>query len=135
MSSKEFHSTIKNLKHIRQFVEQELLKNSVPQNIINEIKIVIGEATANIYKYGYLKNEDIKNKILAKVLVVNNEIEIHLFDNGVKVDKSMVKPRDLSDVKPGKIGSYFIGKLVDYFDWSDKKNDWVNHLILKKKIN
>jgi len=55
MSSKEFHSTIKNLKHIRQFAEQELLKNSVPQNIINEIKIVIGEATANIYKYGYLK--------------------------------------------------------------------------------
>ena len=49
MSFKEFHSTIKNLKHIRQFAEQELLKNSVPQNIINEIKIVIGEATANIY--------------------------------------------------------------------------------------
>ena len=62
MSFKEFHSTIKNLKHIRQFAEQELLKNSVPQNIINEIKIVIGEATANIYKYGYLKDEDVNKE-------------------------------------------------------------------------
>ena len=47
----------------------------------------------------------------------------------------MIKYRDIDDVKPGQIGTYFIKNIMDYFDWSEEKSDRVNHLVLKKKIN
>ena len=134
MNSQEFEATRENLKHIRNFVEQNLINFKINPKTVFEIKLVVGESIANIVKYGY-KESDPKNKIFVEVDFKDNQIEIHIYDNGIKVTKDMVKHRDIDDVRPGKIGSYFIKNIMDYFDWSEEKSDWVNHLILKKKIN
>ena len=133
MQSREFEATTQNLKNIRSFIELILKNYSFNHQLINEIKLVVGEATTNILKYGY-KESDPKNKILIELNFNHDNLEIHIFDNGVKVTKEMVKHRNLDDVKPEKIGSYFIKNIMDYFDWSEKKCSWTNHLILKKKI-
>ena len=134
MKSQEFEATRENLKHIRNFVEQNLINFKINPKTVFELKLVVGESVANIVKYGY-KESDPKNKIFVEVDFKDNQIEIHIYDNGIKVTKEMVKHRDIDDVRPGQIGSYFIKNIMDYFDWSEEKSDWVNHLILKKKIN
>lgn len=134
MQCQEFEATKESLKNIRSFVELILKNHSINQKLIIDIKLVVGEATSNIIKYGYGQS-DPKNKIFVEVDFKDNELEIHIYDNGIKVTKDMVKHRDIDDVRPGQIGSYFIKNIMDYFDWSEEKSDWVNHLILKKKIN
>ena len=133
MKSQEFEATRENLKHIRNFVEQNLINFKINPKTVSELKLVVGESIANIVKYGY-KESDPKNKIFVEVDFKDNELEIHIYDNGIKVTKDMVKHRDIDDVRPGQIGSYFIKNIMDYFDWSEKKCSWTNHLILKKKI-
>jgi serine/threonine-protein kinase RsbW len=133
MKFQEFEATKENLKHIRNFVEQNLIDFKINPKTVFELKLVVGESISNIIKYGY-KESDPKNKIFVEVDFIDNELEIHIYDNGIKVTKDMVKHRDIDDVKPGKIGSYFIKNIMDYFDWSEEKSDWVNHLILKKYL-
>ena len=134
MQCQEFEATKESLKNIRSFVELILKNHSINQKLIIDMKLVVGEATSNIIKYGY-RQSDPKNKIFVEVDFKDDELEIHIYDNGIKVTKDMVKHRDIDDVRPGQIGSYFIKNIMDYFDWSEEKSDWVNHLILKKKIN
>ena len=134
MQCQEFEATKESLKNIRSFVELILKNHSINQKLIIDIKLVVGEATSNIIKYGY-RQSDPKNKIFVEVDFKDDELEIHIYDNGIKVTKDMVKHRDIDDIQPGKIGSYFIKKIMDYFNWSEEKSNWVNHLILKKKIN
>ena len=134
MQCQEFEATKESLKNIRSFVELILKNHSINQKLIIDIKLVVGEATSNIIKYGY-RQSDPKNKIFVEVDFKDDELEIHIYDNGIKVTKDMVKHRDINDVRPGQIGSYFIKNIMDFFDWSEEKNNWVNHLILKKRIN
>lgn len=134
MQCQEFEATKENLKNIRSYIELILKNYSINQKLINKIKLVVGEASSNIIKYGY-KESDRKNKIFVEVDFKDNQLEIHIYDNGIKVTKDMVKHRDINDVRPGQIGSYFIKNIMDFFDWSEEKSNWVNHLILKKRIN
>ena len=134
MKSQKFEATIENLKHIRNFVEQILIDLKINSKTVFEIKLAVGESISNIIKYGY-KESDPKNKICVEVDFKDNLFETHIYDNGIKVTKDMVKHRDIDDVKPGQIGTYFIKNIMDYFDWSEEKSDWVNHLVLKKKIH
>ena len=134
MKSQKFEATIENLKHIRNFVEQSLIDLKINSKTVFEIKLAVGESIANIIKYGY-KESDPKNKIFVEVDFKDNIFEAHIYDDGIKVTKDMIKHRDIDDVKPGQIGTYLIKNIMDYFDWSEEKSDWVNHLVLKKKIN
>ena len=42
----------------------------------------------------------------------------------------------LNDIKPGGLGTFFINHIMDeFFFEKNNAHDWVNHLVLKKKIN
>jgi len=45
-----------------------------------------------------------------------------------------IKPRNLEEIKPGGLGTFFIGEIMDEVEWKSKSEDWTNHLILKKKL-
>jgi len=43
-----------------------------------------------------------------------------------------IKPRQLDDVKPGGLGTFFIGQIMDEVIFKTAASDWVNRLILIK---
>ena len=51
-----------------------------------------------------------------------------------QVNQDKIKHRNLEDIKPGGLGSYFINNIMDEVKWETKSKDWVNHLILIKTI-
>ena len=53
MKSLELEASEENLKHIRSFVEQYLIKFKINPKTISEIKLAVGESIANVVKYGY----------------------------------------------------------------------------------
>ncbi|MDA7456835.1 ATP-binding protein [Candidatus Pelagibacter ubique] len=131
--NKTFSATLSNLKNIRLFVTNFLNDYELEMKLINNIKLAVDESVSNIIKHGY-KGEDENNKIEIKLELIKKKLSIHLFDNGTLVNKKNIQPRNLKDIKPGGLGSYFINEIMDEVKWKTKSKDWVNHLILIKKI-
>ena len=79
--------------------------------------------------------EENKNNVIKIELELKNRtFLIHLYDNGIEVDKNTIKPRSLDNVKPGGLGSHFINQIMDETKYL-KSNKWINHLVMKKNIN
>ena len=130
---KSFSATFDNLKNIRSMLVDFLNNHKLQVKEIKEIELGTDEAVTNIIKHSY-KEENKKNIIQVELEISENKVIIHLYDNGTPVNEEKIKPRELSDVKPGGLGTYFINKIMDEVKWK-KSDKWVNHLTLTKNIN
>ena len=130
---KSFSATFDNLKNIRSMLVDFLNNHKLQVKEIKEIELGTDEAVTNIIKHSY-KEENKKNIIQVELETSENKVIIHLYDNGTPVNEEKIKPRELSDVKPGGLGTYFINKIMDEVRWK-KSDKWVNHLTLIKNIN
>ena len=61
-------------------------------------------------------------------------LKMELFDKGKPVIPENIKPRKLTDIKAGGLGTFFIGQIMDEVVFKTTKEDWVNHLILTKRF-
>ena len=130
---KSFSATIDNLKNIRSMIVDFLNNHKLQVKEIKEIELGTDEAVTNIIKHSY-KEENKKNIVEVELEFLENKVIIHLYDNGTPVNEEKIKPRELSDVKPGGLGTYFINRIMDEVRWK-KSDEWVNHLILVKYLN
>ena len=130
---KSFPATLDNLKNIRLFLNNFLKDNQIENRTAKEIELAADEAASNIIKHGY-NIENKNNKIEIKLEIIKKKLFVHLFDNAVPVNQDKIKHRNLEDIKPGGLGSYFINNIMDEVKWETKSKDWVNHLILIKTI-
>ena len=64
----------------------------------------------------------------------NNILTVNLLDKGDPAIPANIKPRKLDDIKPGGLGTFFIGEIMDEITFKISKEDWVNHLTMTKKI-
>ena len=62
----------------------------------------------------------------------NNQLKIDLYDKGVPAIPTNIRPRNIEDIKPGGLGTFFIGQIMDEVMFKTSATDWVNHLILIK---
>ena len=131
--NRTFSATLSNLKNIRLYVTNFLNDCELEIKLVNNIKLAVDESVSNIIKHGY-KGEDENNKIEIKLELIKKKLSIHLFDNGTPVNQKNIQPRNLKDIKPGGLGSYFINEIMDEVKWKTDSKDWVNHLILIKTI-
>ena len=130
---KSFSATFDSLKNIRSMLVDFLNNHKLQVKEIKEIELGTDEAVTNIIKHSY-KEENKKNIIEVELEFSENKVIIHLYDNGTPVNEEKIKPRELSDIKPGGLGTYFINKIMDEVRWK-KSDKWVNHLTLIKNIN
>ena len=129
---KSYPATLNNLKKIRATIKDFLKIYEVDLKIIKNIQLAVDEAVTNIIKHAY-KGENKNNIIKIELELKNKKFLIHLYDNGIKVNKNNIKPRSLDNIKPGGLGIYFIDQLMDETKYL-KSNKWINHLVLKKNI-
>ena len=129
---KSFPATLSNLKNIRVTTKDFLKTYEVDLNTIKNIQLAVDEAVTNIIKHSY-KEENINNIIEIKLEFKQGRIIIHLYDNGSLVNKEKIKPRELENIKPGGLGTYFMNSIMDELKWSESKV-WVNHFTMIKKI-
>ena len=62
----------------------------------------------------------------------DNQLIIDLFDKGKPAIPQNIKPRAVDDIKPGGLGTFFIGQIMDEVTFKTSASDWVNHLIMTK---
>ena len=108
------------LKTLRAEIKKHI--QTISTNLdIDSIILVIDEAAQNIIKYAY---EMKKNGPIQVEIIEGSNLTVKIRDYGKQVDLSLIKPRNLDDVKSGGLGTHFINticKNVKYEHATDGK--------------
>ena len=133
MESNEFIATKDQLKNIRAFVKSLLNEKDFSKDETEKIILAVGEASMNIVQHAYKGGNEGK-KIKVEIEIKEKKLFVHLFDQGKPVVPENIKPRDLKNIKPGGLGSFFIGEIMDEVKFMSIGKDWINHLVLTKNL-
>ena len=131
--SKEFSVHSSSLKEIRSFAREILAKDDIFKSTSDDVVLALAEAAQNIVKHAY-NGEASSDNMRVLINYNNKDLTIELFDRGEAAIPENIKPRNLSDIKAGGLGTFFIGQIMDEVIFKTSKVDWVNHLILTKKF-
>ena len=131
---KDFEINTSNLKNVRTFAREVFKKFPELDNQHEELVLALAEAAQNIVKHSY---DSIPSTDTMRIQIVYEDklLTMELFDKGRPVIPANIKPRKLEDIKAGGLGTFFIGQIMDEVIFKTSKTNWINHLILKKKIN
>ena len=132
--SKDFIVSTSSLKEVRVFSREVFEKINIPQEQKDELVLAIAEAAQNIVKHGYKDIENTTDKMQIRISLKSGELEIGFFDKGKPVVPGNVQHRKLDDIKPGGLGTFFIKQIMDDAVFKKDEQQWVNHLVLSKKI-
>ena len=122
------------LKDVRTFCREVFEKLQIEQNLKDELVLAIAEAAQNIVKHAYKDFPETDDKMLLQIKCTNGKLEIGFFDMGRPVDPAKVKHREIDNIKPGGLGTFFIQEIMDAVEFKDGGKPWINHLVLTKKL-
>ena len=131
--NKDFLVHSSSLKDVRSFSREVFDKFNLSQDLKDELVLAIAEAAQNIVKHAY-QGEDTEDKMEIKISLANGNLEIGFFDKGKPVIPENIQHRKLDDIKPGGLGTFFIKQIMDDAVFKKDEQQWVNHLVLSKKI-
>ena len=106
--------------------------NGMKEEVLEDIKLAVDEACANVIKHAYKGNTS--GKIVIKYKTTPENYQVVITDNGIKAQNALLKGRDLDDVRPGGLGIHFIKRVFDVFELDEKKKKG-NRLVLMKHIH
>ena len=131
---KDFEINTASLREIRVFSRNIFDKSKDLSSKKDDLVLAIAEAAQNIVKHAYNGGPH-TDKMRVRISLNNNDLQIDIFDKGKPAIPENIKPRALDDIKPGGLGTFFIGQIMDQVVFKTKKEEgWVNHLVLTKKI-
>ncbi len=120
-----------NLKKIRDFVSGYIDKCEGLESYKDEIVLAIDEACQNVIRHAY---RDKDGDVAIKLSFQNKEFIVSLEDDGTPAIPEKIKPRNIEDIKPGGLGTFFINQIMDSVSFQLTSPHWVNCLTMKKKI-
>ena len=132
--SKDFLVSTASLKEVRTFSREVFEKINLAQDQKDELVLAIAEAAQNIVKHAYKDIAETSDRMEIKISLKNNDLEIGFFDKGKAVIPENIQHRKLDDIKPGGLGTFFIKQIMDAAVFKKDQKEWVNHLVLTKKI-
>ena len=128
---KEFPVDSASLKDVRTFAREVLAKDEMFNPTKDDVVLAIAEAAQNIVKHAY-SGEPTGDTMRVEISFKENQLKIDLYDKGKPAIPQNIKPRKIDDIKPGGLGTFFIGQIMDEVIFKTSASDWVNHLILTK---
>ena len=131
---KAFLVNSSSLKEVRTFSREVFEKINLPQDQKDELVLAIAEAAQNIVKHAYKDVVETSDRMEIKISLKDSDLEIGFFDKGKAVIPENIQHRKLDDIKPGGLGTFFIKQIVDAAVFKKDQKEWVNHLVLTKKI-
>ena len=131
---KDFLVRSSSLKDVRTFCREVFEKLQIQQDLKDELVLAIAEAAQNIVKHAYKDNPDTEDKMVVQISCNENKLQIGFYDMGTPVDPTKVKHREIDNVKPGGLGTFFIQEIMDAVEFKDGKKPWINHLVLTKQL-
>ena len=123
------------LKEVRTFCREVFEKLKIDQSLKDELVVAIAEAAQNIVKHAYKDNQDSNDIMVVKISCEDKKLQIAFYDMGTPVDPKKVKHREIDNIKPGGLGTFFIQEIMDAVEFKDgKRKPWINHLVPTKQL-
>ena len=97
----------------------------------DDVVLALAEAAQNIVKHAY-NGQPTGDTMRVELSFKDNQLIIDLYDKGKPAIPQNIKPRAVDDIKPGGLGTFFIGQIMDDVTFKTSASDWVNHLIMTK---
>ena len=132
--NKDFLVHSSSLKDVRSFSRDVFDKFNLSQDLKDELVLAIAEAAQNIVKHAFKNNADANELMVVQISCESNKLQIAFYDRGTPVDPKKVKHREIDNVKPGGLGTFFIQEIMDAVEFKDGKKPWINHLVLTKQL-
>ena len=134
LEKKAFLVKSSSLKDVRTFCREVFEKLDIDQNLKDELVLAIAEAAQNIVKHAYKDKTDVNEIMVVEISFIKDELKIAFYDMGTPVDPKKVKHREIDNIKPGGLGTFFIQEIMDAVEFKDGKKPWINHLVLTKQL-
>ena len=131
---RDFVVSSSSLQEVRSFSREVFEKVNINQDLKDELVLAIAEAAQNIVKHAYRDVTETSDRMEIKISLKDNDLEIGFFDKGKAVIPENIQHRKLDDIKPGGLGTFFIKQIMDAAVFKKDQKEWVNHLVLTKKI-
>lgn len=103
--------------------------DTAAQNIV----LAVDEACQNIIVHGYKGRDD--GEIVMSLARRPDGIQVSLTDSAPLVDPATIIPRALTDIRPGRLGSYFIREIMDSADYQPRPDGAGNLLEMFKRLD
>ena len=134
IEKKAFLVNSSSLKDVRNFCREVFEKLQIQEDLKDELVLAIAEAAQNIVKHAFKNAADANELMVVQISCENNKLQIAFYDRGTPVDPKKVKHREIDNVKPGGLGTFFIQEIMDAVEFKDGKKPWINHLVLTKQL-
>jgi sigma-B regulation protein RsbU (phosphoserine phosphatase) len=119
------------LKPLRDAVCDALGKAGVAPAQRDRLKLAIDEAAANVIRHAYGNCGEGSFRI--EIRASRGMLRFALRDHAPAVDPARVRPRDLSECRPGGLGINFIDETMDYWRLRPLRRGG-NLLVMRKRI-
>ena len=101
--------------------------------IAQYIVLAVDEACQNIIVHGYKKRGD--GEIILGMFRGRDGITVRLRDFAPPVDPATIKPRALTDIRPGRLGTHFIHEIMDTAEYRPSPAGSGNILEMTRRRN
>ncbi len=127
-----FQSCPTRLKDVRRAVAQATEEAGCSEALVQKLRLVIDEAITNVIRHGYHGQKD--GEIRLKIHRQEDILKFQLRDKAPPVDPAYIKPRDLSECRPGGLGINFIDSVMDTWSFRCLRDGSGNVLEMTKTI-
>mgnify|MGYP001394218540 FL=1 len=134
IEKKAFLVNSSSLRDVRTFCREVFEKLHIQEDLKDELVLAIAEAAQNIVKHAFKNSANPTELMVVQISCENNKLQIAFYDRGTPVDPKKVKHREIDNVKPGGLGTFFIQEIMDAVEFKDGKKPWINHLVLTKQL-
>lgn len=128
-----FASDPKRLRMVRERVQEAAEQVGCPKKTISDLVIAVNEACMNIMQHAY--KGDKSGEIVLEIQRDGTELEVLLTDYAAPIDRGDIQPRELDDIRPGGLGTYFIKEIMDDCVYGHLAGECGNYVRMKKRIN
>ena len=121
------------LRQVRCITRNAALKQGFSCEEIDNIVLAVNEACMNIIQHAYGEHDS--GEIILEIIKNPNEILFRLIDFAAPINKTVIKSRNLEDIRPGGLGVHLITKVMDEVTFPDPPPGAGNVIEMKKFFN
>ena len=110
-----FPAKVDRIKLIRPGIERSARMCGLAPENARDVVLAVDEACQNIIVHGYQGRDG--GEIELTLIQYGKGIVVELRDRAPIVDPSKIRHRDLQDIRPGKLGSYFMHAIMDRVEY------------------
>ena len=121
------------LKQVRFIVHNAMRNTELPPIDVDRVVLAVNEACMNIIQHAY--GHQNTGEIILEIFDQTDRLVFRLTDFAKKIDKTSIKSRDLTDIRPGGLGVHLMQEVMDQVKYLDCPGDCGNIVELVKKLH